>query len=39
MIPAVLQLGDLDEEPSAAAGMDINDLHALMGYLSGNVSG
>jgi len=34
--PAVLQLEDLAEEPSIAAGMDHKDLHALIGYLSGN---
>lgn len=32
--PAVLQLGDLDEEPSESAGMDDADLQALVGYLS-----
>jgi SNF2 family DNA or RNA helicase len=31
---AVLQLGDLDEEPSESAGMDSADLTALVGYLS-----
>jgi len=36
--PAVLELGDLDEEPSAAAGMDSNDLQALIGYLGSNAS-
>jgi SNF2 family DNA or RNA helicase len=36
--PAVLQLADLDEEPSVAAGMDSSDLQALVGYLSGNAS-
>ncbi|MDP3271602.1 SNF2-related protein, partial [Limnobacter sp.] len=36
--PAVLQLGDLDEEPSVGAGMDSTDLGAMMGYLSGNAS-
>jgi SNF2 family DNA or RNA helicase len=35
---AVLQLGDLDEEPSLGAGMDENDLRELVGYLSNNVS-
>ena len=35
---AVLQLGDLDEEPSVAAGMDDSDLQALVGYLNGDVS-
>lgn len=32
--PAVLELGDLDEEPSESAGMDNTDLQALVGYLS-----
>lgn len=36
--PAVLQLGDLDEEPSVGAGMDASDLQALVGYLSSNAS-
>lgn len=36
--PAVLQLGDLDEEPSAGAGMDTSDLRALVGYLRGHAS-
>jgi hypothetical protein len=36
--PAVLELADLDEEPSAAAGMDSSDLQALVGYLSSNAS-
>ena len=36
--PAVLQLGDLDEEPSAAAGMDNNDLSALLGYLNADTA-
>ena len=31
--PAVLQLGDLNEEPSVSAGMDLEDLQALMSYL------
>ena len=35
---SVLQLGDLDEEPSLGAGMDGNDLRELVGYLSKNVS-
>jgi SNF2 family DNA or RNA helicase len=34
--PAVLQLGDLDEEPSVAAGMDSSDLNSLIGYLKGH---
>jgi SNF2 family DNA or RNA helicase len=33
----LLELGDLDEEPSIGAGMDQNDLTALTGYLSKNV--
>lgn len=36
--PAVLELGDLDEEPSAAAGMDAEDLRALLGYLRADAS-
>jgi SNF2 family DNA or RNA helicase len=32
--PAVLELGDLDEEPTASVGMDSTDLRALVGYLS-----
>jgi SNF2 family DNA or RNA helicase len=32
--PAVLQLGDLEEEPSSSAGMDHTDLQALIAYLS-----
>ena len=36
--PAVLQLGDLAEEPNAAAGMDSGDFHALVSYLSGHAS-
>jgi SNF2 family DNA or RNA helicase len=35
---AVLQLGDLEEEPSVGAGMDSSDLQALLGYLTSNVS-
>lgn len=35
--PAVLELEDLDEEPSVAAGMNEADLKALMGYIQ-NVS-
>jgi hypothetical protein len=31
--PAVVQLSELDEEPSASAGMDIDDIRALLGYL------
>jgi SNF2 family DNA or RNA helicase len=37
--PAVLELCDLNEEPSAAAGMDVNDIQALLHYLSGNAPG
>jgi SNF2 family DNA or RNA helicase len=33
---AVLELGDLDEEPSIGAGMDLEDLTALTQYLSKN---
>lgn len=36
--PAVLQLGDLSEEPSVSAGMDEADIAALIGHLSGNAS-
>lgn len=32
--PAVLELGDLDEEPSETAGMDASDIAALLGYLA-----
>ncbi len=31
--PAVLQLSDLDEEPTASAGMDSADLRMLIGHL------
>ena len=34
--PAVLQLADLDEEPSASVGMDDADLHALLSHLRGH---
>lgn len=34
--PAVLELGDLDEEPTVWAGMDENDRLSLLRYLSGN---
>lgn len=34
--PAVLELGDLDEEPTSGAGMDAADLHALIGHLTSN---
>jgi hypothetical protein len=37
--PAVLELSDLNEEPSAAAGMDAADIQALLHYLSGNAPG
>jgi len=33
--PAVLRLADLDEEPSASAGMDEADVHALLSHLRG----
>jgi len=36
--PAVLELADLDEEPSVAAGLDMSDLQAILGYLNGSVS-
>lgn len=32
--PAVLELGDLDEEPTVSVGMDATDLRALVSYLS-----
>jgi SNF2 family DNA or RNA helicase len=31
--PAVLELADLDEETSTGAGLDVNDMAALIGYL------
>ena len=34
--PALLELGELDEEPSISAGMDSADISALISYLSGN---
>lgn len=34
--PAVLELGDLDEEPTIWAGMDESDRLSLLRYLSGN---
>lgn len=37
--PAVLQLGDLDEEPSISIGMDVEDVRSLVEYLSGSASG
>jgi hypothetical protein len=37
--PAVLELADLDEEPSVAAGMDADDVRALMSYIGGNAAG
>jgi SNF2 family DNA or RNA helicase len=36
--PAVLKLGDLDEEPSVWAGMDESDRSSLVRYLSSNAS-
>lgn len=36
--PAVLQLSDLDEEPTESVGMDVSDLQALVTYLSGSVT-
>jgi SNF2 family DNA or RNA helicase len=35
--PAVLQLGDLEEEPSATAGMDQRDVQALLQHITRNV--
>lgn len=32
--PAVLELADLEEEPTASAGMDGRDLQALIGYIN-----
>jgi len=37
--PAVLELGDLSEEPTESVGMDNADLRALVGYLSGSAPG
>ena len=37
--PAVLQLGDLDEEPTAAVGMDGGDMQALIAHLGAASSG
>jgi hypothetical protein len=37
--PAVLELGDLDEEPTISVGMDTNDLAALVRYLTPDASG
>lgn len=34
--PAVLELSDLDEEPTASAGMDAADVQALIEYLAGH---
>lgn len=36
--PAVLELQDLDEEPTVWAGMDENDRLSLLRYLSGNIT-
>lgn len=36
--PAVLQLSDLDEEPTASVGMDNADLRALVGHLSSSAA-
>ena len=36
--PAVLQLADLDEEPTETAGMDSGDFGALVGYLGADPS-
>ena len=35
---AVLELGDLEEEPTASAGMDSADVGALIGYLSSSAT-
>jgi SNF2 family DNA or RNA helicase len=37
--PAILQLGDLEEEPSISIGMDVEDVRELVEYLSGSASG
>jgi len=37
--PAVLQLGDLEEEPNATAGMDQLDVQALLQHITGDASG
>jgi SNF2 family DNA or RNA helicase len=36
--PAVLQLGDLDEEPTETIGMNASDAQALIGYLSSSAT-
>lgn len=36
--PAVLELGDLAEEPSESVGMDMSDIRALLGYLNNHVT-
>ena len=36
--PSVLELADLDEEPSESAGMDTDDVAALIGYLNRRAS-
>ena len=36
--PSVLALGDLDEEPNESAGMDNDDVAALIGYLNSRAS-
>jgi SNF2 family DNA or RNA helicase len=37
--PAVLELGDLEEEPSVSVGMDTNDLAGLVAYLTQDAAG
>lgn len=36
---AVMELGDLNEEPTSSAGMDSTDLRVLVGYLSAAIPG
>jgi hypothetical protein len=36
--PAVLEVGDLDEEPAAGAGMDASDQQLLVQYLKDHAS-
>jgi hypothetical protein len=37
--PAVLELGDLEEEPSVSVGMDQADVAALIGHLRSGAAG
>jgi hypothetical protein len=37
--PAVLELGDLEEEPNESVGMDQSDLAALVDYLDSGAAG